>query len=90
MRKDKLTAHIDILTAGVKAQHEKLIENLHKEPITILDLDESIHHLKVELLELQEELDEQDRNLEAIRLELADCANFIHAAIFAIDNDLKE
>lgn len=59
-----MTKQDDILfSAQINAQKEKLRENDHKGPITELSLDEAVKLMKGELWEMQEELNEPERDI---------------------------
>ena len=79
-----------LFEAQEKAQTEKLRENDHKADITILGLDEAIQLMKAELWELQEELNESERDIAKVRRELADVLNFGGAGVVACDRLIKD
>ena len=85
-----MTKQDDILfSAQINAQKEKLRENDHKGPITTLSLDEAVKLMKGELWEMQEELNEPERDIYKVRRELADVLNFCGAAVVACDREIS-
>ena len=78
-----------LIAAGNKAQIEKLKENEHKKGFDDIDIMETLSLLYGEFKELEYEC-VYSENIDAIRLEAADIANFAHMIILKCDELLKE
>lgn len=92
----------ELLSAGQKAQLEKLKENDHKSGFDEIDIPQSFHRIKDEYIELGEELFyekqgcsffeykfKKDIDFEAVRKEAADVANFAYMIILQCDKELS-
>lgn len=93
----------ELLTAGNKAQLEKLKDNEHKEGFNNIDLYYANERLSEEVEELEKELYniailegttqyfcKKKLNYKKIRHEAADVANFAHMIILACDKEIKK
>jgi hypothetical protein len=76
-----------LIESGNKAQMEKLRENEHKRGFDNLDVRYSNRRIKEEQQELDHAIAIGD--LEAIRREAADIANFAHMIIYRCDSILE-
>ena len=83
----------DLLSAGNKAQLEKLEENSHKRGFDNIDLNYAHTRIKEEMSELDIEINglphDQRIDFKKVRREAADVANFAHMIIFKCDQEIK-
>ena len=77
-----------MIAAGNKAQIEKLKENKHKKGFDDIDIMYAFGRLAEEFLELEREIVFTE-NIDEIRKEAADVANFAHMIILRCDQILK-
>lgn len=75
-----------LLSAGIAAQHEKLLKHRNKDGFEGLELSYLLQRLYDEYQELGVEIRAAERDYGAIRAEAADVANFAHMIIYNCDN----
>lgn len=83
----------NLLSAGNKAQLEKLEENPHKRGFDNIKLEYAHTRIKEEMAELNIEINgyphSQTIDWQKVRREAADVANFAHMIIFKCDQEIK-
>lgn len=82
-----------LLNAGNKAQLEKLEMNEHKPGLDEISMTEAVNGIREEYLELlaayPDDIKYNKKDLQHIRHEAADLANYCHMLILSIDREIE-